>query len=257
MAASRSVRFRAEIGPVPARDRSGSAPRSVRQRGQRPCRGRGRSPTTCPGPRPARARHSGAEPRGDAVGPVPVPLEPGRTPRTTTSPIRLAPVRPEPGRTRPRLPWARTRRLSRTPRRPASSTIRGTRAPPIRPGEPRSRTGRDPVRTAKARSHARSPSVEQAHPLRALPILGQPLRRNPGHDHTENRQCEPMSTRNSTDLGEGEPRGRSDRLQYPYHAMLMSCTSCLAILMPVPPPPPTHTTSASPSRTLRNMLIFT
>ena len=37
-----------------------------------------------------------------------------------------------------------------------------------------------------------------------------------------------MSTRNSTDLGEGEPRGRSDPLQYPYHAMLMSRTSLLS-----------------------------
>jgi len=111
------------------------------------------------------------------------------------------------------------------------------------------------VRSGQARPlpSDQRPSVEQAHPLRAAPILGQPLRRDPGHDHTENRQCEPMSTRNSTDLGEGEPRGRSDPLQYPYHAMLMSRTSLLSNTHASDNPP---TTSTSPSRTLRNMLKF-
>ena len=40
-ASSRSVEFRLEIGPVPCRDRSGSASRSVRVRGQGPRRGLG------------------------------------------------------------------------------------------------------------------------------------------------------------------------------------------------------------------------
>ena len=239
----RSVGFRLEIGPVPRRDRSGSAGRG---------RGGGRSPTACPGPRPAQPRYSvgawkheaqfEAPSRPSRVAPRAPPPRPSASPPSDPSPV--APALDSHGRGRaasPARPADRRRRRSAA--RAPSHPTRGTTKP----------HRRDPVRPARARSRARRPSVEQAHPLRAAPILGQPLRRDPGHDHTENRQCEPMSTRNSTDLGEGEPRGRSDPLQYPYHAMLMSHTSLLSNTHASDNPP---TTSTSPSRTLRNMLKF-